>query len=161
MINYLHICSNMQPKIKGKFECQEDKHFKTQPVGGLGDAFFATAPGWFLKCIPFWQKNLRYVLNYYASHVFHGVSKKYFSKTNKTFRAFYYDRPLGLIWTKFDNELLGYVVYAKKVPFPLFQIIVQNVKERIQIKFELTWTLNRTACWMHTQIWQHSINGNQ
>ena len=37
-----------------------------------------------------------------------------------------------------DNELFGYDVYAKKVPFPLFQIIMQNVKERIQIKFELT-----------------------
>ena len=88
---------------------------------------------------------------------------KYFSKTNKTFKAiaFYYDRPLVLIWTKFDNELFGYDVYAKNVPFPLFQIIIPNVKERIQIKFELIWTINRTAWWMHTQIWQHSMNGNQ
>ena len=65
--------------------------------------------------------------------------EKYFNKTNKTFKiAFYYGRPLVLIWTKFGNELFGYDVYAKKVPFPLFQIIMQNVKERIQIKFELT-----------------------
>ena len=94
---------------------------------------------------------------------FFKIFEKYFGKTNKTFKAiaFYYDRPLVLIWTKFDNELFGYDVYAKKVPFPLFQIIMQNVKERIQIKFELTWTINRTACWMHTQIWQHSMNGNQ
>ena len=53
--------------------------------------------------------------------------EKYFSKTNKTFTtiAFYYDQPLVIIWTKFDNKLFGYDVYAKKVPFPLFQIIMQ------------------------------------
>ena len=26
---------------------------------------------------------------------------------------------------KFDNKLFGYDIYAKKVPFPLFQIIMQ------------------------------------
>ena len=64
---------------------------------------------------------------------FFKIFEKYFGKTNKTFKAiaFYYDRPLVLIWTKFDNELFGYDVYAKKVPFPLFQIIMQNVKERM------------------------------
>ena len=48
-----------------------------------------------------------------------------------------YDRPLVLISTKFDNKLFGYDVCEKKASFPLFQIIMQNVKERIQIKFEL------------------------
>ena len=49
-----------------------------------------------------------------------------FSKTNKTFTAiaFYYDQPLVLIWTKFDNKLFGYYVYAEKVSFPLFRIII-------------------------------------
>ena len=82
--------------------------------------------------------------------------EKYFSETKKTFKAiaFYYDRPLVLIWTK--------NVYAKKVAFLLFHIILCKtlaVKEHIQIKFELTWTINRTVC--RTQIWQHSMNGNQ
>ena len=43
---------------------------------------------------------------------FFKIFEKYFGKTNKTFKAiaFYYDRPLVLIWTKFDNELFGYDV---------------------------------------------------
>ena len=67
--------------------------------------------------------------------------EKYFSKTNKTFQAiaFYYDQPLVLIWTKFDKELFGYDVYAKKVPFPLFQIIMQNVKVPMKRKLSLSY----------------------
>ena len=46
-----------------------------------------------------------------------------------------------LIWTK---SVWQWNIWlwrlCKKVPFPLFKIIMQNVKERIQI--------NRTACWM-------------
>ena len=30
------------------------------PAGGLGVAFFATGPGWVLKCISFWHSNLLY-----------------------------------------------------------------------------------------------------
>ena len=83
-------------------------------------------------------RQLHYILNFYANHGFQDISKtnnKYlflakqifvFSKTNKTFTAiaFYYDQPLVLIWTKFDYKLFGYYVYAKKVSFSLFQIII-------------------------------------
>ena len=54
-----------------------------------------------------------------------------------------------------------YDVYGKKCFSIVLNSIMQNVKERVQIKFELACTINRTACWMHTQILQHSMTGNQ
>ena len=64
-------CQWMKVKVRcSKFECREDVHFKTQPgpvaknarvqfpAGGLGVAFFATGPGWVLKCISSRHSNL-------------------------------------------------------------------------------------------------------
>ena len=97
------------------------------------------------------NSSLHYVPNYYANHVFHDISKNILAKQIKHLKQLRFTM-IGLWWTKFDNELFGYDVYAEKVLFPLFQIIMQTVKERIQLKFELTCTINRTACWMHTQM---------
>ena len=79
----------MKVKVRcSRFECREDIHFKTHPgpVGknatptprppagnwiqrvqvqfpakGLGIAFFATGPGWVLKCISSWLGLQRYI----------------------------------------------------------------------------------------------------
>ena len=54
---------------------------------------------------------------------------------NKTFTAiaFYYDQPLMLIWTKFDNKLFGFDVYAIFCIVSLFQIIMQ-IKSLTKVK---------------------------
>ena len=75
-VKYKGILETIFGIYKGKFECQKDIHFKTHPgltsvaqsverwsrdpgsrvqfpAGGLGVAFFATGPGWVLKCLFF------------------------------------------------------------------------------------------------------------
>ena len=46
------------------------------PAGGLGVVFFATGPGWFLKCISFSHSNLPYFKTIYLLTT--NVNAKYY-----------------------------------------------------------------------------------
>ena len=44
----------------GGGEQHESADWEMEETAGVGVAFFATAPGWVLKCISFWHLNLPY-----------------------------------------------------------------------------------------------------
>ena len=49
-----YIYAELAPKLTVRTSAaQSVEHWSRDPAGGLGVAFFATGPGWVLKCISF------------------------------------------------------------------------------------------------------------